>query len=108
MKPVNLLPNLQSAYAITSRSASGPSTRMDVVIPSITAGRIVLENLCLLWMASSDHLSTISNPRQTEARKKARKGGSFGLMKACPHRTGCQAKRAEAASAADGLTQRAL
>src|SRR5687768_6520705 len=91
----------------TIRPASGPSTRIDVVIPSAVAGMINPEIFCLLLFVSLTKPSTISKPRQADARKKTRNGGSLGLIKACPHRSGCQENSAAAASAADGLIQRA-
>ena len=37
-------------------------------------------------------VSKALNPKRRERRKKVRKGMSFGLMKACPQKSGCVAK----------------
>src|SRR5690242_14528191 len=89
-----------------SNPANGPNIRTEVVKPRIIPGNRVAESFCRFVMASSDNRSTISKPKHTEARKNTRKGISFGLMKACPHRSGCQENNAETASAAGDFIQR--
>ena len=46
------------------------------------------------------------NPKIRASRKKERKGMSLGLMKACPQKSGCVAKRTVAPMAAVWLSQR--
>ena len=90
-------------YKKTSNPAKGASTRMDDAMPRAMAAMRIL---FVLSDALLSNESTISNPKQSAARKKIRNGGSFGLMNACPQIIGWKEKRAVMKSAADVLNHR--
>ena len=90
-------------YKKTSNPAKGASTRMDDAMPRAVAAMTILFVLSGALLSKE---SIISNPKQSAARKKVRKGGSFGFMNACPHINGWKENSAVMKNAADGLNHR--
>src|SRR5512139_1644892 len=111
---------------MTISPGRGPSSRMDIVMPSRTParmscgerrkGRLSLtlnrgkeRDLTLgkdrsIFSAPSE--SARRSPLQTVKRKNAMKGTSFGLMKACPHRRGWDVYSRSTLQALQTLNQR--